>query len=304
VNTATRSILAAALVAAAPALALAEDEVTLKSGDVLKGRVVEKSDLEVVLEHPNLGKITLPAGQVKSVTTEADRIAKAKKEAEPKWTSRIEAGLSGAEGNTDNLNFIAGLASDYRLPRGLWHFESRYFYKETEGEPTENRFYALLRRDWQFEKEERYTFFAEARYDRDQFQQWNQRAIAAGGVTYKFVEKEDLFVAFRVGGAATKEWGLEGPDQDDDVRPEGLIGVETKWKVDETKEATAQATYYPDLSDLWEYRVLATGGLKYRLDQKGSLNLAVGAEYEYDTHRKDPFKRADVRYFALLTFDF
>jgi len=297
---------AAALLLAAGA-ALAEDEVVLQSGETLKGRILEKTETEVVLDHPVLGKITIPAGRVKSAVREGEKPPPPPPE-EPRWKSKLEAGITGAEGNTDTLSATAGFVSDLELPRHLWHVESRYFYKESDGDTTESRFYALGRKDWRFEKEVKYTFFAEARYDRDQFQQWNQRATGAGGVTYRFIEQERLFVAFRVGGAFTKEWGLErtpsDPSPDDDVRPEGLIGVEMKWKIDDSKEFTAQSTYYPDISDTPEYRTLSSAGVSIRLDDKGTMSFRAGVEHEYDTHRSDPFKRTDVRYFALLVVEF
>lgn len=302
-----RIAIGAAAVLLAATAAFADDEVVLQSGETLKGRILERTDFEVVLDHPVLGRVTIPAGRVKSAVREGEK-PPPPPPAEPRWKSKLEAGITGAEGNTDTLSATVGAVSDLELPRHLWHVESRYFLKETDGVTTESRFYALLRKDWRFEKEVRYTFFAEGRYDRDQFQQWTQRATAAGGVTYRFIEKERLFVAFRVGGAATKEWGVErtpaDPSPDTDVRPEGLLGVETKWKIDDSKELTAQSTYYPDLSDSPEYRTLSSAGLSIRLDDKGAVSFRAGVEHEYDTHRKEPFKRTDVRYFALLVVEF
>jgi putative salt-induced outer membrane protein YdiY len=296
-------ILAAAALLCSASAALAADEVVLQTGDTIRGKVVEKTDVHVVLDHPNLGRLDLPMDRVKSVTLEGQKPPAPPAE-EPRWISKLEAGINGSLGNTRNQGFIAGLVSDLKKPRDLWHFESRYFRTEVEGETTQSRFYALLRKDWLFEEGSRYSFFSEGRYDRDQFQQWKQRATVAAGVAYKFIRKERIQVGFKVGGTATKEWGLEGPDRDDDVRPEGLVGVEMAWKIDDSKEFTAQATYYPDILDTPEYRVLASAGISFRLNEKGTLNLRGGAEYEYDTHRTDPFKRADVRYFALLVMEF
>jgi putative salt-induced outer membrane protein YdiY len=300
-----RPALAAAVLAFAAAAAAA-DEVTPQSGDVLKGKVVERTEVRVVLDHPTLGKITLPGEKVKSVRLEGEPPPPppAPPKEEPRLVNKLEVGLNGSEGNTESFGFIAGLGSDYRTEGHVWRFESRFFYKEVDGDATDNRFHALLRKDWTFEKDSRYSFFAEGRYDRDQFQQWNQRGTVAGGVAYKFVMQEDLFVGFRVGGAATKEWGLEGPGQDDDVRPEGLLGLEAKWTVDRGTEIAVQSTYYPDLSDAGEYRVLSSAGISLRLDEKGTMSFRAGAEHEYDTHREDPFERTDVRYFALLILEF
>src|SRR5688572_31961471 len=117
---------AAAAVLLAASASLAADEVVLQSGDVLKGKVVEKNDMHVVLDHPNLGKLDIAMGRVKSVVIEGEKPPEPPKE-EPRWVSKLEAGLNGALGNTRSQGFIGGLVSDYKLPRHLWHFESRYF---------------------------------------------------------------------------------------------------------------------------------------------------------------------------------
>ena len=297
-----RNAAVAAAVLLAASSAFAADEVVLQSGDTIKGKVLEKNDMHVVLDHPNLGKLDLAMSRVKSVTIEGEKPPVPKEE--PRWVSKLELGLNGSLGNTRSQGFIGGLVSDYKEPLHLWHFEARYFRKEDVGETTQSRFYAVLRKDWFFKEGSRYSFFAEGRYDRDMFQPWDERATAAAGVAYKFIQEEKLKVGFKVGGTATKEWGVEDPDRDTDVRPEALLGVEMNWKIDDTKDFTAQATYFPDLSDTPEYRVLASAGIAYRLNEKGTLNLRGGAEYEYDTHTAAPFKRADIRYFLLLVMDF
>jgi putative salt-induced outer membrane protein YdiY len=294
---------AAAVVLLAGSSAFAADEVVLQSGDTIKGKVVEKNDMHVVLDHPNLGRLDLSMDRVKSVVIEGEKPPAPPKE-EPRWITRLEAGLNGSLGNTRSQGFIGGLVSDYKRPLDLWHFEMRYFRKEEVGETTQSRFYAVLRKDWLIHPDSRYSVFAEGRYDRDMFQPWDERGTIAAGIAYKFIQEERLKVGFKVGATATKEWGVSDPDRDTDVRPEALLGVEMDWKIDDTKEFTAQATYFPDLSDPPEYRILATAGIAYKLNEKGTLNLRGGAEYEYDTHTTEPFKRADIRYFLLFVMDF
>lgn len=48
------------------------DTVTLTNGDALSGQIVERTDAQVVLDHAVLGRLTLPAGQVASVTSEQE----------------------------------------------------------------------------------------------------------------------------------------------------------------------------------------------------------------------------------------
>ncbi len=43
------------------------EEIRLKNGDVLHGTVVEYNEAGLILDHPNLGRLTLPADAVDSV---------------------------------------------------------------------------------------------------------------------------------------------------------------------------------------------------------------------------------------------
>jgi putative salt-induced outer membrane protein YdiY len=292
----------------------AADELELETGEILKGRVVERTEVRVVLDHPILGRLEIPGARVKSVLTDAQKAAAderraqeaaAKKATEDAakatagWKSQLELGITGSEGNTDTMNFLGGVKGERVRPDGAWKYDARYSYKETEGVPTENRFSAGLRKDWGL-GDEVTALFAEARYDRDQFQAWDQRGTVAAGVVRKLIREPDFDLSGRLGAAGTKEWG----SGEDHVRPEGLAGLEGKWKISDRKDLAFQSTWYPDLADTPEYRLLSSVSLSIRLDDRGGLSLRLGAEHEYDTHRVEPFKRTDVRYFALLVMDF
>lgn len=313
---------AALLLGAAAARA---DDVGLETGEILQGKVVDRTGKELVLDHPVLGKVRIPAARVKFVVTDAEKAAAAEAarkaeaaqaravaegapaegpagaaaESKAAWISRLELGINGAGGNTRSLNFIGGVKTERADAKGKWTADARYSRTESEGETTQSRLTSGLRRDWTTE-DPRWSFFGEARYDRDQFQEWDQRAVVSAGALYKFIEEKDLFVGLRAGGAGTKEWGSGEPH----VRPEGLLGVEAKYRIDDAKELVFQSTYYPDLSDMPEFRTFSSIALSIRLDEKGTLNLRFGAEHEYDTHRTGDFKRTDYRYFALLVMDF
>jgi hypothetical protein len=319
----------AALVIFAAASAAPADDVVLVDGDVLRGKVLEKSDVEVVLDHPLLGKVKIPAARVKEVRIGAD--AKPPEPPPPppppprNWKAQFEAGVNGAEGNSNTINGIAGFKWEHAIPKKTASFTARYFYSETGKnvpgpdnnlETKESRLTATARRDWIFESNDDLSFFAEARYDRDINTPWDQRATAAAGLAWKFVHDKtkdhEMFLGLRIGAAATKEWGneenplteVEERDLNRHVRPEGLLGLEAKIPLSSRSEFTAQSTWYPDLSDLWESRVLSSAGITYKLDEKGSMYIRTGVEHEWDTHREDPFKRQDVRYFALFVLDF
>jgi putative salt-induced outer membrane protein YdiY len=316
------AIAATLLLGAAAARA---DDVGLETGEVLQGRILDQNGGAVVLEHPVLGRLTIPRAKVKFVVTDAEKLAaeaagrkadaamakaaaegtaappagEPAPESKAEWISKLEVGLNGAGGNNRSKNFIGGVRSERAKPKSTLKFDARYAMTESDGETTQSRFTTGLRNDW-LTADPKWSFFGEGRYDRDQFQEWDQRANVAAGAGYKFIEEKDSFVGFRVGGSGTKEWGNSEPN----IRPEGLLGVEARYRIDDSKEFTFQSTYYPDITDRPEFRTFSAAGLSVRLDEKGTLNVRFGIEHEYDTHRSKDAKRTDYRYFVLLVMDF
>lgn len=65
------AIAVAGLTVLMPCNRAAGDEVRLKSGDVLKGKIAEQTETTVVLVHPLLGRLSLPRTQIELVTLSA-----------------------------------------------------------------------------------------------------------------------------------------------------------------------------------------------------------------------------------------
>jgi putative salt-induced outer membrane protein YdiY len=324
---AMRVAIVAAVVAVLSSSALA-DEVGLASGERLIGTIVEKDATTVVLQHGILGRLEIPAEKV--TFTWVDEIAKQEREAAVRaadgkaaiagkkdadaaaasvavpakpadpWKVALEVGLNGAEGNSDSLNGRAGLVAAREDDGGRWKLDASWDVGEADGTRTKNRFTAGAHRDFKT-KWDRWTFFGDARYDRDQFTEWDQRASISGGAGYALVKRDAFTAALRFGAAGTKEWGSM---DDDHVRPEGLLGGDVTWKPAGIHEIGAGSTWYPDLADGPEYRLVSYATWKIRLDEKGAVSLRLGVDHELDTHRAPPFKRQDVRYFALLIVEF
>lgn len=302
---------------AVPAMA---DEIVLENGDVLHGRIVERTEVKVLLDHPMFGRLEIPGPAVKGVRFDsqiaaeareqvptggieeatAAAVAEQEKKAAQAWKSHFEVGFSGANGNTRSKSWHLGFDTSKDDPDGTWKIDARWDNSESGGVETKNRFTAGARRDWNL-GESPWILFAEARYDRDRFTEWDQRASVAAGVGYQVVRTDATSVKVRAGLSGTKEWGSA---DDDHVRPEGVLGVDFAHKISASQEVEAAVTYYPDLSDSPEYRVLSTAGWKIRLDDKGGISLKFGIAHELDTHRVAPFKRQDLTYFGVLVFDF
>jgi putative salt-induced outer membrane protein YdiY len=312
-----RSLLCASFLTAVLVAPAFSDEVILEQGDVIHGRIAEKTEVKIILDHPIFGRVDIPMAAVKSVRFDsqiaADErmeggieesaaavVAEQEKKEEEAWKSRLELGFSGSNGNNRSKSWHIAFDTRKEDPKGLWKADARWDASESSGVETKNRFTSGIRRDWNL-GDSPWVVFAEARYDRDRFTEWDQRASLSAGFGYQFVKNETTAVKGRIGLSATKEWGSA---DDEHVRPEGLLGVDVTHQLTERQTLEASSTYYPDLADTPEYRLVNTASWTIRLDEGGGISLKFGIAHELDTHRDDPFKRQDFTYFGVMVFDF
>ncbi len=310
-----RKLLVLSLVAAFAAHALADD-VELVTGEVLKGRVVERSAGGISLDHPVLGRQWISAEYVRSIdgaplnapaaTAPADAGAAAAPApaatpapVENPWKWTLELGASGKSGNSDTTDLHAAIAGVQEDTTKRWKTSASWDYSEAEKEKTKNQVDVQGTRDW-LVTDSKWFYFATARYQWDEFQEWDGRLSAGVGGGRSFIEREDLKVRGRVGITALKETGssING------WRPELLIGAESNWKISAAQSLDAAVTGYPDLDDTGEFRLEATLAWSIRLNDADSLRLKIGLKDEYDSHREDPFDDNDFSYFVALLYEF
>jgi hypothetical protein len=280
------AVLATAFVGAARA-----DDVELATGEKLKGTIVTRDAKQIVMDHPVLGRITIPVEKLAPPPPP-----------KPEWTFRAEFGASGTDGNVDQSALHAAVGAILDNDKRRFKAELGWFRAETEDVKTADKTHLEAIHDWKFAGS-KWSVFAAGRVDWDDFQDWEERASIGAGVGYALVDERDLKSRVRVGFAETREWG--GSDDDDDGwRPEGLLGADLFWNVNDTNTIEARVTYFPDLRDGGEYRVVGSVSWSVKLAVDSPLSLKIGVDDEYDSHRDAPFEKNDLRYFAALVATF
>jgi hypothetical protein len=114
------------------------------------------------------------------------------------------------------------------------------------------------------------------------------------------VEPPKWKINLLAGAGALKEFGSD----DDEVRPEGLLGLEGEWQIAEKNTLVFASTFFPDLNELGEYRWVSSAGWSYLLDEKNKLSLTAGVQYEYDSVVDPGDEHYDLRAFVGLQLDF
>lgn len=287
-------LLAAVACLASLAAAGRADEVKLATGETLKGTIVSQDDHATVLDHPVLGRLTIPAAQIAPPPPPAPP--------EPAWKVRAELGASGSTGNNDQSDLHAAISALHATEDGRLKLGAGWATAKTDGDKTKDQKYVEGTYDFLF-RDSPWSVFATGRLDWDEFQDWDRRASVGLGAGYEAVKEKDMSLRLRAGIAETREWGASDPDRDS-WRPEGLLGAELTWTLNEIHSIEAKTTWYPDLQDSGEYRLVSSASWSIRLSQSSSVSLKLGVEDEYDTHNEDPFEKNDFRYFVALLVEF
>ena len=311
-----KGALATGMVLAFCNFAIAED-IELVSGEVITGNIIERGSSTTIVDHPILGVLSIDNSKVKSVaetgTTKlklgddaaggvaaSKKAAAAKKKAEkPLWAYEAEFGASGSTGNSETLNLHAGVHGKSDNEKRRWTFDAEYNQTKSEGDRTKNNFFVQSQYDFKL-KDSKWFPFARARWDWDEFTDWDSRLQLGVGAGRELVKKEDYELLGRIGLNGVREFS----GSDDSWRLEAMLGADAEWQINKNQKLVGSITVFPDLEETGEYRAIGSLAWSVVLDEESSMNLKVGISNEFDSRQEDPFEKNNFRYYIALAFKF
>jgi len=335
-----------ALVLATNPTATAE-EIVLSSGETLNAPITERTDDSITIEHPILGSLTVSLDNVVSIdgaligaaaapaddAPPAEQAEQPPAEAQddapptaaggqppqpaappapveqPQWDYKLEIGFNANEGNTEDQNLRIAFTAERDREDNRLLFDASYKLASSNGDRTENRISTGILSEWPVNGEP-YSYFAAARFDNAEFQSWDQRVTANGGLKYYFIDEQTLddagnvskafSLAGRIGAGARKEFG----SNDDDIVPEGLLGADLKWRISPDQTLNASTTYYPELTDPAEFRLVSSVDWTIDINQADGMSLKFGLLHEHQSEVDPGIERNDLSVYASLVVDF
>ncbi len=288
----------------ASASALA-DEVRLNSGDLLIGTIVEERADGVVLSHPVLGALAIPAGEIAAVTSAAAVAeptpvpVEESPVATPRWDSRFEAGFSASAGNSETVDARVGIESVRETEKYRLKLDSSYFVGTTSGDRTRNEFTAGALSDF-FIPDEDWFYFLSARYSNNQFRAYENFLEGNAGLGYQLAKTDTFEANARAGLGVAYEFGGDA----EGLRPEALAGAEMAWNLTKAQTVTAGTILYQDLSEWGRYRVVSKGDWTVKIDQADGVSLKLGFENKYESWTKDDSEHNDFLSYGALVVEF
>jgi hypothetical protein len=110
---------------------------------------------------------------------------------------------------------------------------------------------------------------------------------------------ERLHLDGRDGSDVRREFGSD----DDEWAPEGLVNADSPLRLALEQSLAGGSTWFPDLRNSPEYRVVATLDWSIRIDEMDDLGLKVGIDHEYDPRTDGEASNHDLASHASLVID-
>ncbi len=194
------------------------------------------------------------------------------------WDRSIELGINGSKGPSSSFNIRAGGYVKRKTDWNKLDVQLVYNQTDSDGVASQNNAQLDARHDWLLGKSP-WTLFAATSLLYDEFQAFDLRLAANGGVGYQFIDRPGHSLIGRFGAGTSREFG--GPD--DRWVPEALLGGEYNLTLCEGQKFYAKADYFPDWGDFSSYRVVADVGYEIVINSERDLSLKLSAIDRYDS---------------------
>lgn len=281
------------------------DEWTLSSGETIRGSLVEQTEDLLVIDHAILGRLSVARGDLATTSDSAsgsnlDATLEIQTDVSPaEWQSKFDFGFSVSTGNTDTQDLNFGITSKRKDAETRTKLDARYFWGATGGDRNTNKATAGVINDW-FVPDSKWLYFADARFDYDEFNSWETRVSGHVGAGYHLIDEEDFDLTLRAGIGGFHEFNSPR----EEFIPEALFGGELDWQIDDRQTFSMNATIYPDLDDSGEFRAVSGANWSYALSDDSNLKLNVGLYDEYQSKVGMGVEHNDLKIYGGLSFDF
>jgi putative salt-induced outer membrane protein YdiY len=288
------------------------DIVVLSSGEQLHVTILEQTDTTIHVRHAILGDFLIDVGDVSSIdqaqelgeaspaVEDANESEHAKKSL---WNQNARLGFGYQESQKTTADLSISYHADQTIEEHQTSIDVSYRFSESEDERTANRLTTILGNKW-FQSNSRWDIFTNLQYDWAEYQSWDQRLLGDVGVEFELYKQtkgdSSFIVSTRVGSGFRKEFNSD----DDDVIPEGLLGLNIRWSISERQKFTADSTWYPDYEDASNYRLVSNAAWNIKLHMENDLSFSVGVHHEFNSVVDTGINHADLQITAGIAYAF
>jgi putative salt-induced outer membrane protein YdiY len=221
-----------------------------------------------------------------------------------KWSYSASLDISGSDGNTENFGSMIALAATLAGPTDRLDLYANYSYKETNGERSQDEQKGGMRYTNFFS--DKMGWFVREELERDTFELIDFRSTTAGGLAYKFVDDERLYIE-GTSGISYRYESYRDNDPEDDIDPpedDGFAGLDfglnLNWQFADWGRLTSSFSYIPSLDDFGDFLFTHESGVNIPLDTADNWVLRIGLSHKYNSEPGDDLDSLDTTYFTRL----
>ncbi|MBI3857129.1 MAG: DUF481 domain-containing protein [Planctomycetes bacterium] len=327
--------LSAAFLFALAAAGLADDEVKLKNGDRLTGKITSLSGGKLVLETGHSGPLKIDWAQVLSIRTDAPlkvklatgetlegkvvpgaegrlkvesggtvapvevELAKIThfNEAPPQWHGTLSASGKATDGNTHTRAFLVSAEGSRESEADLLMMRALFRYGQTSGLLTERNAYGIVK--YNYKVTPRFYGYISEELMGDSFKDLSIGTITSIGVGYDVLKESWIDLATEAGFAYfTNDFNV-APDES---HPGARAAAKLRVALPLGFEFRDNFTIYPNFKHSQDFQIRNEATLGTALG--GGWNLLGGVITEYDRKPSPGLKSQDDTYFVGLGYKF
>lgn len=308
------------------------DEVYLKNGDRITGKVKELSGGKLVFESALAGTLTMDAGDIETISSDesvevytndgrsfAGRLLKGEggrfgiegggelgfletasfnllPEAKKKWSGGITVGFSSTHGNTKTEDREVDIRVERKTAADNFLFRAEYLRGEQEdpdtGEQDVTEDTWLVRGKYDRFLTEKVYGYLDGRYKTDSIAELEHRVIAGGGGGYQWVKSDGVNFSTELGLAWLYEKFDDQTDSNDEISVQ--LGYNFDKRLGERVKFVNSLTYYPSTERASDYFLTTIAEVRASITERFYTNFK--AVFDYDSTPAEGSGSTDVRY--------
>lgn len=215
------------------------------------------------------------------------------------WDKSVDIGVNGASGNSENLNLRLQLSAERITTKMETKTAALYRMAQQDSETTENRFRFDVFNDWLPPEGSKIRWWAKGAYEFDDFQAWDHRVSASGGIGYELINNDKHTLVGRLGFGGSQTFGDE-----EEFRPEAIAGLDYSFQIATNQKLTAGTEFLLDVSDTDQWRNNSFVQFEALIDESSGMNFKTGISNRYDSAPGGDADKNDLEYFATLGWKF
>ncbi len=272
------------------------DSITLRNGDVLSVKIIDKDTDKWVVEHPILGRLVLDKDDL--ILPTEDEKTKQYPESLIEKERQVSIGVDRRKGNTDSVSFNGNIFVNYKGVDWEKTLKAQLYYSTSDGEMDDRKAYFMVRSGYSFGESLSWYWFGKLEEEHDRFAGVRLRSLPSVGLGYWFSDTfpTKLMLEASLGWELVDYYGSENED--------GLVSVISgmiEHKFDSGSILRQLMTFYPSLED-GAYRLRSETSLSFPLKEGLAVRLSLLDEYSSDP--EGDRKKNDIRFVSSLEWSF